>query len=796
MAAARAVATALVYRYMGVNTGYGAAGRAVHDASTAIAKHDTPTHVVQVVLAEWLYVFAALAAEAAEADDDDVVGETSAGVAARVGVVSGLKADADIFKDVAVVLNSPVDVLTRPDVVADGTHFPSLSCVLVYLADWLGAVLPVYKTLTRGDVRSVVSVLMPRVHALRVTDMPPSCLAARLLRRGLAMSDEVFITHVQRFLHAGRSHVPHASTLVVTRARDAERKWGPASVAASTSACPSIATAIDAASSYAALYTQAVPTSMVVLPDDVDALLSSGLVCVVTGGGKWFPVLAFELTDAALEYMVVDAATATLVNALSPQASETDYIETRSRACNLFYTANQKTVVNSVRTAFLTRFPSVALRLGRRDVQTEGDSRQTHAKTETATETATATVTVKDKTTTTTKQPTLATPQASAQPAGVAKPSIVVRPGRHVHKEGGSMLSLYYTPEVWTGFQKALQTVTAFFKRHEVLRTATGQTYFVSTRQDGAFTASCELVKDGTVYVGRSIKGRNGADVVDDTVIMNPTDATKLAEAPYWSVVLMREDLLALAIGGANRAGRAAQYALAELWTRHVQGLDGRRFKDSITHELLQTVLDGKDARVLGGARWAPGAMAELVFGFWDVTETLDNLKLLDDFLSTTRVVQHDGATLSSGRVGPHGVTVLSQFVVDGDDLVLERNKGTYTLVRYNEIAAWSEPLLRGLCITTTQACIFDAFGTVSEREALRSIVNACKPEDVNAEMLFMVTLKDKQELQFYHDKADTDTDTVKDTDTIKSTTTSTTTPSSLQHPSDSVSQATLVPVS
>jgi hypothetical protein len=170
--------------------------------------------------------------------------------------------------------------------------------------------------------------------------------------------------------------------------------------------------------------------------------------------------------------------------------------------------------------------------------------------------------------------------------------------------------------------------------------------------------------------------------------------------------------------------------------------------------------------------------MVELVFGFWDMSDTLDLLDDLDTFLTKARVIQHTargagaGAGVGCGEPGTpvhdelsvgmeneFGAVMSIRFLTDGDDLVaVSIPPHECPTVPFDAIAAWTEPLLRGLCITTTQAAIISALGTPEEQDALHHLVHACDPEHINTPALYTVTTHDKDELR-WHTDADADAD-------------------------------------
>jgi hypothetical protein len=715
LAAARAVATALLYRYTGVNLGYGAPAAAAtrvrgKDGSVDahLAAHPSPLHYAQVVLAEWLLVFSAVA----ERHTD-------------FGNLTHVNPSCKAFAGLRVI-NAPSELLLAPDEVFRGTAVPSLSCVLVYVADWLGTVLPAYQSLMHGDVKNTVKPLLSRIKALRVRSMAADTALNVLLHSGEAQTSGAFVHYIGRFFATDRALVAHNCALLVVAACD-EEVWVPRAVAASTSGCTNVAVAIDAATFYRSTFTVAVPPSVTIRVDDIDAAMDSRTICVARGGtrrDKWFPLLPFELADAALEYVVIDAATATLVNALPGSATPADHVEVQSKACTLFYAANQGVVINAARTAFLERFPSTCT--------------------------------------------SISTPTSTVQPTTkiVETADIVVRPGRHVHSGGGTMLSLYYTPETWADLQSDVDIMLGFFKKHEVVRNAAGRSFFATVNvpahhtiddDDDAitYTTTHELTRNNSAYV---------AHAVPISTDVRQTESTQLSQAPFWSLVFMREDLLAIATSG-KRDG--ARKALAALWTHHVPRLAGRRFHDNLTYQLIADTLAATPTCIPGANKWAAGAMVELVFGFWDVDVVLHYVGVLDDFLSTTRVVQHyenkdDEPNATCLSVGFHpnseskAITAYGRFVcksdadadTDADDYVLQNvPKGS---IDPESILAWSEPPLRGLCITTTQIAILAAFGTAEQQKALQDVARACDLEQINTEALYRVTVHDKDEIQWH----------------------------------------------
>lgn len=689
MAAARAVATSVAYRYTGINLGYGYTRGRVAVLDDVLTAHPTPMHYAQVVLAEWLLVFAALFTSHPDC-----------------GCMTSLNPGSAAFTAPdrrSTVVNSPAEVLTRPEDVGAGTHFPSLSAVLVYIADWLGAVIPAYQSLSHGDVKGTVKPLLHRIQPLFVSTAPPSCAARTWLKQGKALSDDAFVVAVAEFMRVGGETVQHACRLVTADADD-EAEWVQQFVSTSTAGCSGVAVAIDAATSYRASQVVYVPQSVFLAERDIDTALDSRTAVVARGAGKWFPLLPFELGDAALEYVVIDAATATLVNALPKTASARDFQEVRSRACTLFYTGNQRAVTAAARSAFETRFPDVALAL--KTVRAVPDKSSTD--------------------------------------------DVTVHPGRHAHP-GGTMLGVYYTPEAWQALQPQLSEVVSFFRRTEVLRTADGHTYFatIAHQPDGIplHTATHELTRNGRSYNARQLSR-------PVAMLASAVGTSQLVQAPFWSVVLMREDLLAIAVS--DRASYARR-ALVDLWARHVPGLAGRRFQDEIAVGIITATVNAKKRRVSGAAKWAAGAMVELVFGFWDVSSTLDLLDDLDTFLTKARVVQHTarGSTvhdeLSVGVETECGATMSTRFLMDGDDLVaVSIPPHECPTVPFDAIAAWTEPLLRGFCITTTQAAVISALGTPTEQAALQYVAHACEPEQINTTTLYTVTAHDKAELLWH----------------------------------------------
>ncbi len=323
------------------------------------------------------------------------------------------------------------------------------------------------------------------------------------------------------------------------------------------------------------------------------------------------------------------------------------------------------------------------------------------------------------------------------------------------------MLTLYYPPAEWAALAEDRRKVLAFFKEFETIRTADGGTYLATTLDDKFLPiAILDKQPHQSTYVTRDVDVHVVASVPCDEA-----ELVRLTYVPFWSVLLMREDLLWIITMGSNRA----KSALAQLWDKfHVRDLHGRKFQDSVSDRILKQTCTSSRTRIAEGAKWIAGVMVELVFSFDDEEQVRALLWEIEQGMDTSFVVQYDPAgdddsdaeddddvhddVLGIGKRMVNGdVEIISRFVPqDNGDLLVVHDDNNSAVIDEHQVSAMTETFNRGMNFTTTQAAVLAGVANTSTCNALASLVSHCTPETVNMTELVVAARRDKQELQWY----------------------------------------------
>jgi hypothetical protein len=373
LTAARAVAAAVMYRFTGLNTGFGcaAAAAAARGTAAALDQTATPLHFAQVVLAEWLLVHAEIVLRF--------------GAAAAGGSMTTLALpDAWFVQGGVTPCTNPRQLLQNRDELAAvhrGTRVPSLACVLAFVADWCGAVLPAYVRFPFGDVRAAAAVHMPDIQHLRVSAMG-DCAASRLLAAALdggRTLEEVVGALNEVTVPGGRAN-PHWFRIHICDgdedSGDGDDDSGGGSsttstttrltrVAESTARAPGVAPAFDAPTAYPA--TLAVPVPLTAAfdgsEDELHTLLQGRDVAIVRApGDSVHPLLPLQLVDAALQTLALAASAQTFAAAIPEgcPAIRAAFVDARARVTHLYAAAAPEVIRAAVQEAFRARFPRLA----------------------------------------------------------------------------------------------------------------------------------------------------------------------------------------------------------------------------------------------------------------------------------------------------------------------------------------------------------------------------------------------------------------------------------------------------
>lgn len=653
---ARAVATALLYRYMGINTGFGVESQT---STAATRAQPTPLHLLQVVFAEWLLVYAGL-----EADGHDL---------SMVGV-SGLK-------EPFIGTTSPSDVPKS----ASGSHIPSFASLLAFLADWIGSIVPSYTSITCGDLDAETTPFLKTIASIRVASQSSDKPIHDVFKRGVELSPEDFIDHLNTMLV--RAEAKHGTRILIGECSSETKKVYLRKVyGKSTSILPPI----DLSIVCSATQTVSVPVSITLNEDEVvDAISGVNVVIGKSENGAWNPVLPTFLADAALQRVAIEATAETLVAAIttaSPGFAELR--EILSKAYILNFATNTEVVKTSVSAAFAARFPdSPAIK-----------------KTKTS--------------------PTPTHPLLRALP-------FRVHSARQTHKLAGPLLSLYYIPETFRKLQDDIAAVLSFFETFDLVKTPS-KTLFISRPSTCLGTLEAHPYED---YFEVSPSN----DAIPDAL---PLESA--LGKPMWSVILMREDLLAIALSSSSKPRKA----LAKLWELHTRDVVGSRFDDDVSESIVTEVVEkGADA-LRGAAEWVYGPLMELVFSFEHQDAALGLLQQLQNSTDVF-VAEKDGKTFVGYRGVRRGLVTVSK-VMHGDKELFLKDLSEEQVLRVADLDACSEPPLHGLILSTTQAALFAGAANSDLRAALERLVRHTKSEVVNSQDLIETMEQDIEDLQDY----------------------------------------------
>jgi hypothetical protein len=769
----RALATSLFHRFTGVNLGFGPSVEAAAGSSPgALHDHPTPPYTVQLILAEWLAAFAVL--EEAAVDKAKASGTLASH---RAMTVSDLR-DAGrclprgtiIVSDTAAILNDPA--LTAG--IQAGTHFPTLSALLVFLADWYGAAVPGFMTLTNGDPTTVAVNVLPVVSRVHITSWAgkkgssgshpashPAPAFELLKKAGSRLTTSTLVETLNTIL-SGSTIVPGtapdgrmpedprwAFIMVLKegprgRGADDDNNTFDFDVVKSTSGTlGTVPCATDAAYAYYGGITVPLPRTVALASRaQLDALMTTKCVSVVrTSDKRWFPLLHFAVGDPALERLAIEASADTLVAALRSVVTPADFREVFTRTRSLYSTAEQTVVERLVRTAFQARFPSCPV-----PSQESVVSRRRIVAADAA-------------------------GAGAGAGAGGGFSHVFVHPGRHVHPDEPLMMTILLTPDAWARARRDLGAVQAFFATHETLRSRRGSpptTLFVSLdAKEGTYTPVAALVKrpvdDAAVSVTYASEPVPRALFAEGPLSQDDDRFGTITQRLLWSVVFMREDLLWVA------TQPSAKRLFKQLWDLHVPAVAGRRFKDQRAEPIVEWVLQGALEKVPKGSTWAPGAVLEMVFNDWRTAREAGSPAAVLDAMEG--LMEAEGASCvfveapgAPPRIGTKAKTQTGALCVRTSHVGLPQEDGSTVFVdnkgrgrgaaapttSAKDITAWSEPFMRGLCLTATQAAVAAAFAGPAVLQSLQRVLDVCNPDLVNMPELAECVRRDKEDLHWF----------------------------------------------
>jgi hypothetical protein len=666
----RAVATAVLFRFARVNCGHGAVPGSYEPVATdevltteaALKSRFLPAHLVQVLLAEWLAVYAGLQSKSSE----------------PIGSFMEL-VDID---GVDGVVNSPRDVLTNKDDVQGrvkhGRTLLSPAAVLVFAIDWYGLAYPVISGRQDPVIMKTWHVLRNKLYQLRPSGCAASSLVGASLRAGLGLSPVALIQHLNTVFTQHEVANPHPVRLVLATLIGPAAPYNLQDMYAATRAFSHSGDYSN--KQYKASESVSVPQT-VQFPSAAHldkAISDCGWVVLATDThtGHVHALLHTE-TDAPLQYLAVDASIAAIVKCLPAMYEESFQNDVVAQTWRLYPTYTKADIAASVKRSMHMRFggaPVVGQQLASAPVPADVSSTLT----------------------------------------GAIEHPKMLRPGRWF-TPGPPMVALYYAPSVWyfNPVKSWVHTLLQFFKRVQVVRAAKTThrppTYLI---QDGV--AKYEIVTASkSTGAARRAKGYGLVDVSGSAV--NISACKDITGVPLCGVVFSKENLLWLAAVQDDRA----REVVAELWSKHhVPTATARRFDDTQSSKLIS---DAVCAKLEDAGQW-PGVAADMVFYADDITATALLIEL-DEMMYNQPVVRSGGAYYY-GTVGlGKDVVVTHEFVGDGKGYVLTTLAEPLT-VPDKIIDLRTQYLNRALLITTTQLSLVYAVGSENEVRALQSMAS------------------------------------------------------------------------
>lgn len=723
--AARAIATALIYRYSAINTGFGWAGSSPSSvisvaelARVAVEAHASPSHLLQMFVTEWLVVLAAVAAQAPDSQS------------------TMLHVDSASLPPGLAAVDSPQEVYAATAALASGKTVPSLAAMLAFGVNWYGGAVLAYTTLDCGDlaagpVRQALQTIAPLLpHA-----MPSDSPVRSLFNKGCQLSGPLLVRVLNAVLtNAIDNTTAHPCAIAAVEATSPRTDMR---LMESTSKAPAISPAADATRCYSRAQVARVPTHVLVPTKRLDTILSSKYAIVAhTAANEYYPLLPANLQDAALEYVAVNAtahALATVCMSGTPAALH----ELRARMRLLYpQTYDAASVVER---EFYAKFAKdTPPKEPTEDEEGPADERKSFE------------------------------PEPSPPPQlpVVTQKQLLVRPGR-LAAPGPSMVVLYYLPKTWLARTSDMQTLRSFLAKYDLKRGADGQTFVVNNERKHCVFELERGAHTGTAYAAKKL----------DPPVAASEDLQSLCGPVFWSVLFMREDLLAILCAPTRRP----RELLRTLWSYHVFNVRGRRFDDTVAQMLVDQILTaGSVADVPNAGSWCRGAMFEILLPSSAAVAVAPILAELDAALDSYMAVEFIGLDakkghtstyeLGVGKAVPGGLQCEFKLRASPENTLLPEKCDAGTKISDGRFAAWSEPLLRGMCFSTTQLALLTDIATPAVRKALHDVVAACNPRDINMKTLGHEVGHDRAEIE---KRLSTNKPTAVDSDTAMTFTTS-----------------------
>jgi hypothetical protein len=536
----RAVATSVLYRYARINCGYGAwdeeyvSPSTSTDAAVAAALNARfyPIHIIQIVLAEWLAVYAGMQNSAAE----------------TVPLGSFMAFPDTSFA--GTIYNNPRDVLSNKDnlvaTMAEGNTLLSPAAIVVFLVDWYGLTRPIL--MGRQDNSSSIKEwrqLKNKAFALRPSTFKPDSCIGTAYAAGLQLPALDVITQLNKIFTHNEDTNPHKLQLVLTHLTGDLEPYNLKNMYEST--CRFTNSQDYLIRPYKDSHELAIPQHVKFTSESaMDIAISKpGCVCLAFNKkkGQLHSVLHVE-TDAPLQYVCADATIATIVAALPDVYESHFHNEVVAQAWKLYPVYLKHDIDASAKRSMHMKFgatPVVGTALHTAPVPADVSSTIT---------------------------------------AAIQNPKML-RPGRWFTK-GPPMVALFFPPTLWyqRDFQTMLTRVTRFFEKVKVVREGRGQAYLIK-----------DNVPQYEIVVTKRAESGYGLAPLANRAAVTAANLPDITGLPLWSIHFSKENLLWLAAVPNNRP----REIIAELWTKHhVVTATARRTTDATSNRYFRAALQGK----------------------------------------------------------------------------------------------------------------------------------------------------------------------------------------------------------
>ena len=699
----RAMANAVLWRFLGVNAGFGyvdaahgtpagavgstprehaGAGYAMIDPDMALSIARSPCHALQVVTAEWLQVFAG-----AWAMDPTAVTLSSFAWPAEVEDQAGGIVLLDTMEDVSAVVG---DVLGDMDDVPPFAWTPQV--MLMFLADWIGCAMTTHGALN-GDTACFQEAAQPFLQfipALRPAKSKEGPLQA-LQRRGASLSLPDFVRAMDTIFSA-RAGVLAVRVSLLQGASSPSVDVLLGSPMGESALFPEAPIDVDPESDWESM-TASMPCALLdVAPGDVEALRAGLSIAIVVGkSGVVGPLYSCRGPPAPYLQIVLESAACTMVSVLpGGETSITgrhhlrDLTALRVAAASLFYTQVDAAVA-AVVAAFWDRF----------------------------------------------RQPHWATRQVVEAPALLLSTPVE---GKVVHAPAdASALHFYFTPTAFHSLIRQLGALVSFLSVFDLkgCDDVVGGPPALALLYDGVPVV---------VLTKQSQKTYRAAPAHADTKV--PSVSTPSLVLPMmWSVVFSREDVLAIAI-----SGDAATAAFRALFTLRMDRMSHGRFQpatDSIGNALCSNTLFSSGQ----GMTLRSCIVAEVVLQMSTLQQGQALLKALQSSLRY-RVCEVRGSdatyVVQKALQDNKFVDVVGFLNLRTGDVEPPRDGGGPSLP-VQDIVAWTEPMMCGVVVAANSVAVAASLGVSAVLDSLRLLTTMCTPAIINDFDLQAKVVQDKE---------------------------------------------------